>query len=677
MILTEQQSNALNAITDFMSSDKKVFVLTGYAGTGKTTMIRSLIDEFKDENFAVLAPTGKAAKILRDKANFDEARTVHSFIYCLDKMIVHQENDDVETTHVPMYFPLNIQRGIENAWTCIVDEASMISSRKSGADELQFGSGVLLEDLMHFISLNDGSKIIFVGDPAQLPPVGDKNSNALDCSWFIDKGYGVSSAELTEIVRQSGDSAILENSLKIRHLLKSDVRNELKFVRREGEVMDVSMRDLVDIFVENWRNGDRGAIITYMNASALSINRLVRDKLGMPPGMVAKDDCLVVVQNSRGGEGQAVFNGDMMTVKDICSDVEKVNVRLKKKVNGETVTKEVVLEFVDALLLNECGETLRKKLLLNLIDISDPGISEDLIRALYVDFCIRNRNIKDKSEISRLIVGDPYFNALRVKFGYSITGHKSQGGEWNTAYVDYASRTNLDTDSLRWLYTVTTRAKRMLYGVGVPDVKPLSNFSFSPTVIKLTKVPNNFISMTDECVKETPFHRSSVPSYLKRKYWDVCEALGKLGVVVDDVKSIQWKEMYIIGGMTYEAYYSAQGMFRPFAGVGQCDSDVLEAINNARMSIPRYEYAPGSEMLSNLHVRMVCACDDAGITVTNIVPGQYNVRYFVIPSPGEYGYIDFWYNSKGLLTRAQAASSLGADDVKLSSFRITDPLEDR
>ena len=299
-------------------------------------------------------------------------------------MVVEQEDDDVELTNVPIFFPLNEEKAYNNNWLCIIDEASMVSSKKSGSDDLFFGSGVLLEDIMTFADTNNSSKVIFIGDPAQLPPVGDNDSQALKPEWFKERGYKVSTSELTDIIRQQEDSAILQNSLKIRNLLETDIRNELIFETKEDEVIDVSISEMIDIFTENWRNGDKGAIITYKNSDALSINKIVRQKLGLPRDIITIGDRMLVVSNNG-----KYFNGDMVTISDILSDIEEISVTLKDKINGVVQSREVRLQFLDVKLTNEEGETHSEKLFINLINTANPYPTKDQLRALYIYFCIR------------------------------------------------------------------------------------------------------------------------------------------------------------------------------------------------------------------------------------------------------------------------------------------------
>ena len=194
MILTSQQQSALNDIVSFINStnpEDKVFILAGYAGTGKTTIIKEILRSCRSDEvngILLMAPTGKAAKVLRERTGYKEACTIHSGIFSQDPIFVNQEDNDVATTEVTLAFPLNTTKAHDSSWLCIIDEASMVSSREVVNEDLIFGTGNMLADILSFVDINSKSKVIFIGDPAQLPPVGDSTSNALNPEWFITNG---------------------------------------------------------------------------------------------------------------------------------------------------------------------------------------------------------------------------------------------------------------------------------------------------------------------------------------------------------------------------------------------------------------------------------------------------------------------------------------------------------
>ena len=255
--LTGQQKTAFETINTFVQdSDTPIFILKGYAGTGKTTMIKALIPFLQEKGKIVnlMAPTGRAAKILREKTGYS-ACTIHRGIYAFQDMkaVRHDETGELILTNHTLNNPYIRSKGSDDLqfWFAIkqlepnndpakniyiIDESSMISSQPAYSETLHFGSDILIDDLMTFIKPHLGGKIIFVGDPAQLPPVGDNRSVALEESYFKEKKLATMSYELTDVLRQEGESAILNNAMKIRDLLQSEHRNQLCFERKQGEI---------------------------------------------------------------------------------------------------------------------------------------------------------------------------------------------------------------------------------------------------------------------------------------------------------------------------------------------------------------------------------------------------------------------------------------------------------
>ena len=228
MDFTKQQKEALTAIDRFLRSDRSVFILRGFAGTGKTTIISPMLElaAAAGKVCQLMAPTGRAAKILSEKTK-TQATTIHRAIYELSH-IEAVEGDELKESKIEFRFPL---RQLDDASkpgpvispdtsVLIIDEASMVSSRKSSGDLFIFGSGILLDDILRYARLGEGGKVIFVGDPAQLPPVSDPDSFALDDSFFAGRGILVDSYELTDVIRQESDSTILSNSVKLRTLFR-------------------------------------------------------------------------------------------------------------------------------------------------------------------------------------------------------------------------------------------------------------------------------------------------------------------------------------------------------------------------------------------------------------------------------------------------------------------------
>ena len=218
--LTSSQQTAFDKIKDFMGSDSDIFVLKGYAGTGKTHLIKYITNYLNGakRSYELLAPTGRAAKVLRDRVG--RGMTIHKCIYSRDLITINDDESDGSIKSYKFYFP--IVETPQDFQIMIIDESSMISNKESHNEFLAFGSGVLLDDLLQFVKVCGIEKVIFVGDPAQLPPVGDEHSCALDVEHLTSRGLKVESFELTEVVRQEDDNAILGEATKMRELLKEE-----------------------------------------------------------------------------------------------------------------------------------------------------------------------------------------------------------------------------------------------------------------------------------------------------------------------------------------------------------------------------------------------------------------------------------------------------------------------
>jgi hypothetical protein len=249
-----------------------------------------------------------------------------------------------------------------------------------------------------------------------------------------------------------------------------------------------------------------------------------------------------------------------------------------------------------------------------------------------------------------------------------VTCHKAQGSEWTIGYIDYASRRGFSDDALRWMYTATTRAKEKIFGVGIPNVTPISKLDVDMSIKPLTKTPDGFYPKGAD-VPETPFHKSSVMAPIKMKYWLTSEALSEKGYNLSEVQSSSWRESYFIDGCRYDATYNGQGVFKRFIPVESYSQEVLDILNQTgKISFP-FEYHPEERHLNVLHQHLSCLCEKHGIYISNVIkPTAYSVRYFLITEAFEFAFVDLWFNANSLWTRAMASSSLGDNDNALSSL---------
>lgn len=492
--LNKQQNEALEAITQFINSPQQaVFILKGYAGTGKTSLIAPIIDAIKKNKKEVMlmAPTGRAAKILSEKTNRN-ASTIHRVLYKgFDVRATLHDNEGkkafglfTETTKnsngdddVEIEFGLNQFEQNPTNYVFIVDEASMISAKPINNNYLRFGSNNLINDLINYIQPTLGGKVIFVGDPAQLPPVGDNYSVALDEEFFENLGLGVCTYELSEVVRQVEDSVILRNAMRIRNLILSAKRSTLVFEQKANEVEQVTPNEVVTRYCQISPKPSIGkaVVLCYSNEQVKNYNQAIR-KLYYPNSYttVNKGDVLLVTQNLFSPFLPfPLFNGDFLRVLNADRKTEAIKEFVWYWENGERKNRWVTVEFRNVELETEQGEVFSYKIIDSLLNSPTRNIDYAERICLYKNL-LRRYNAKNlnKYQLLRIMLQDEFFNAMHVKYGYAITCHKAQGGEWQTVFVDYSAPIGLDDNALRWRYTATTRAKKQLFGVNLPNITP-------------------------------------------------------------------------------------------------------------------------------------------------------------------------------------------------------------
>ena len=651
-----------------------MFILKGYAGTGKTTMIRTIIEEIKnrEKEPILMAPTGRAARVL-EKKNSWEASTIHRCIYELDTIETKEDSDDIR-----FIFPLKNLEDRAKDHICIVDESSMIGTREVANELFEFGTGSLLKDLLTFVAPNRGGKIIFVGDPMQLPPVGDNVSNALDEKFFEGIGIKAMVAELTDVVRQGAGSAILGNAMKVRALIESQQRNNLVFDRNEDEVIDMEGYNMPSQLLKLYPKPEIGqsVIITFSNRQARDYNYAVRELLYPNQKQIVVGDILQVVSNNYKLD---VMNGDFVKITAINGDTEYQSAPVYINIGGERIQHKITLAFRNVRIRLDNEHELPCKIIESMLDDSDPNLNFAQIQALYINFCMRYPQLKRGSQLFKeYLKADPYFNALRVKYGYAITGHKSQGGEWNTVFVDYTGRTGLNIDCLRWTYTVTTRASQTLYGCNMPNVTPMSKLQMAP-IIKASRPREEYLSFTD--IPETPFHPKNTPNYIKAKYWVISDELKKEGFAIKRVESKQYCEWYHIEdnygeSILVHCYYNKAGLFTRYNAVGNSNNTtkILSLMQTNMVMLCSFRYIPSNTVLQNLYNYLESICSDLDIMITNIVEhlSEYCVYYYLQCS-GSYSCIQFYITKDGFISYAQPFSDIGSDDEIL--IKVINQLE--
>lgn len=692
MELTRQQKEAFDRILEFANDkSKSVFILKGYAGTGKTTMIKVVISELEERGKSVtlMAPTGRAAKVLRQRTGH-EASTIHRGIYAFEKMRVVRHDKEgklIETDHardkdfrskgsddIQFWFDINKNdmTGDPSRNVYIIDESSMISSRRSNNEQLHFGTDILINDLLTYARVTLGGKVIFVGDPAQLPPVGDNQSVALDESFFRDKSIGVESYELTEVIRQSGDSAILKNAMMIRDVLNSSPRNKLAFERKQGEVEDIEPEEVIESFCENSPQPqiDDSIVICYTNALAKDYNDAIRRRYFPGAESVKEGDILQVVKNNVNTQlSIELFNGDFVRVMEV-SELETQSAPVWTDVDGTSQRVTITINFRSVVLLTDDGKLIKCKIIDNLLHSAKPNLTPLEGLALYINFRMRHPGLKrDEEAFAKIIMSDPYYNAVQVKYGYAITGHKSQGGEWASAYVDYTGRVGLNNDSLRWAYTATTRASRRLCGVNMPNITPMSALKVQP-VAKYSKLDSEALAFAD--VADVNLLPATATVAQKQKCLCVREQLDSKGFLLKSIQPLQYNDRYLIetpsGSVTVDCYYNGAGLYTRYAPkvILPENDEIMEAFENEDGVRYSVTYRPSCESFATLYNKMQSLCDDFDIKITNVVEhlSQYYVAYYLKTS-GKFSRIMFYFNSNRIITYGHPFSDKGSADEKL------------
>lgn len=545
--LNGDQSACAEALEAFLNDPaQRIMLLKGDAGAGKTFMAKGLVEYLASQGrqYVVGAPTGRATKIIGEKTG-RQARTVHSLIYDYGNLRRLGDHEEISSGSASFKVYANVaqNRASANA-VYIVDEASLISDAFSESEFFRSGSGYLLKDLLEYVAMQTPGtdrKIVFIGDPVQLPPVGMNTSPALDGD-YLDRHYGFRPSEyrLTDIVRQGAKSSILSNVKPLRKGVEEASFGSLTF-DFDDEVMRLGQGDLIPTYLQTVRTtGHQPIVITRSNREAAEINRAVRAELFSGHEHVKAGDRLIVTSNTFVG-GSFLANGEFVEVHAAEPVVERRSVRLTRRVGDTDQTEKVDIELlfrdIDISMRMENGEIAVHgvKVVDTLLHNRNPGLSADEQRALYVDFLRRHPEIRnaDSRDLTAAIRQDPYFNALRAKFGYAVTCHKAQGGEWDDVIVLCPGGGDpRNEDVYRWLYTAMTRARSRLFLVNPPEVR-----------IKLAGPSLQGLALGG--VEGAAYHAGKTPLAAFREAFLARSrtALEGSGISIDDVAHHQYQEV--------------------------------------------------------------------------------------------------------------------------------------
>lgn len=448
---TEGQATALRHLAAFLLSTKRhpTYILKGYAGTGKTTLVTTLVKTLPEigMDYVLMAPTGRAAKVLGGYTQ-RYASTIHKKIYL------------VQTYPDGGIRMARAQNKHKNT-LFIVDEASMIG------EEHEFGTRSLLDDLLEYVFSGENCRLLLIGDTAQLPPVGNDNSPALDIDYLQSQfPLTIASFELTEVKRQALQSGILSNATHLREEL---AQNKTLYGL---QLFNIHFNDTHRIDPETFeellfkafadKEGNDAVIVCKSNKRANLFNQAVRSRILNIEGEIATGDKLMIVKNNyywtdEHKEISFIANGDMAEIMKIARYEEMYGFRFA----------DVELSFPDY----PDTPNMEVKILLDTLNSESASLTEEeslrLRSAIEADYM----DIPERRERYREMKKNPWFNALQVKFAYALTCHKTQGGQWKQVFVDSSLnlKDDLEKEDLRWLYTAITRTQEQLYFVNFKD----------------------------------------------------------------------------------------------------------------------------------------------------------------------------------------------------------------
>ena len=449
--LTPSQERLIDTLSLFTLDMKEdsLLLITGYAGTGKTTMLSAYVEMLSEVKMksVLLAPTGRAAKVFSSYSGH-QTFTIHKKIYR------QKSSKDGMGRFV-------LDRNLHTRTIFIVDEASMISNQQQ--ESAVFGSGYLLDDLMEYVYNGKGCRLILVGDTAQLPPVGMDISPALSANNLNKYSENISTELLSEVVRQKKESGILVNATRIRDKIdRNDFSTPLFTLGNFPDIRRITGTELLDILNESYDEPglEETIVVNRSNKRANKYNEGIRQSILYREEELVPGDLLMVVRNNyfwlkEDMELDFIANGDIVQVVRIHKYYELYGYRYAN----------CTLHLIDY------DAEIEALLMLDVLHEETPALSSIKSRELFYAVLEDYAHLKPKRKQYEMVRNNEYFNAIQVKYAYAVTCHKSQGGQWDTVFIDqgYMPRERIDREYLRWLYTALTRATERVYLVNFPD----------------------------------------------------------------------------------------------------------------------------------------------------------------------------------------------------------------
>ena len=441
--LTQDQENLVKNLSNFIfhREDCNIFILDGYAGTGKTTIISALIKTLPYYNIRteLLAPTGRAAKVLSNRS-LQQAYTIHKKIY-------YTQTDDYSN------ISLKLKENKNHHTLYIIDEASMIGEGDN-----------LLSDLFSYVKNGVKNKVILLGDKAQLPPVGSNESFALNPDYLRQRFFEpIEYYQLTQVVRQALQSGILKNAANIRWALNNKLQLPIFKTQNHKDFKQIEAIDFEDTLVNQYRQiGEKEVVVvTRSNFAANQLNQYIRNRILEKENIIDIGEKLMSIRNNyywqtENEYSDFIANGDIVEVTNIYSYEEKFGF------NFANIEARI----------NENQTPIELTIMLDTLSEKQAHLSQEKERQLYNNiFSYYQKDCNNKALIHKAVKEDKYFNALQVKFSKAITCHKAQGGDWHTAFIlnEVQASEAINQDYFRWLYTAVTRAREQIFLVNFSE----------------------------------------------------------------------------------------------------------------------------------------------------------------------------------------------------------------
>jgi tRNA A37 threonylcarbamoyladenosine biosynthesis protein TsaE len=671
--LTEGQKSVISEIQAFLQDEiHQVLLLNGYAGTGKTFIMSGLVKylDHQRKTVNIMAPTGRAALVISEKTGND-ASTIHKAIYNMDEL-------KEEESTFRLYFDLKENR---DSFTTlyIVDEASMISDFLSEDEFFVFGSGHLLSDFFTFIDPMERpkAKVLFIGDNAQLPPIDMSYSPALDQEYLREKfKVNVKELKLKEVVRQKADSAVLTASQTLRQALEQKCFNSFQITEDKREVFTVKPQNFLKDYLAVAGNtpNPNAIVITHSNRQALEYNLSLRSYyFPNHPGSIRPGDVLILTKNNYNYKVD-LFNGMFVKVLEIEDNTESITTTFIVK-GGKKVTithhfRNIVVEVP-----GQKGERIhiKCKVLDNFLFKENAKMSSYEQRAFYVDFKNRmaNKGIKSNTSLFKdALKEDKYFNAIQAKFGYAITCHKSQGGEWSDVFVDFKVMMGKSSSGFfRWAYTAITRTRSKLYLIDAPAYSPLTEFVVGD-ILRLNGFVDNYQYLPPVIIEGADPEVFKTFPFLKSRYSNICDIMKDQQIEVK-LEHKQYCERYAFsknGEFVMMDIWYGKKFFNGKQNILSKSSDTFEHLildliaDDHKSTVP---FPGGQQFQHDLYNYLYELLLDNDVIITNIVCEQWCDRYFV-KTDGECAVLEFWYGLKNIYTKVIPKSTLGIEDKKLN-----------